>query len=150
MWAVKLCSNKILQFLAGWQVELSNDHITIVVAGAVAVRCLTIDTVGLGSAGADASLISRHLVVAILVSYGRPGIGHAIIFLFCGFFLSSSCFFFPRLISAATDWMSTIVPHMNLECRSEVCCSPVITAVSSERAMIDTVHSSLQLQTRQL
>jgi len=26
----------------------------------------------------------------------------------CGFYLS----FFPRLISAAADWMSTILPHM--------------------------------------
>jgi len=58
-------------------------------------------------------------------------IGQAIIFLPCGFFLlllSSSFFSFPRLISAATDWMSTILLHMawpsaNLECRSEMCCS---------------------------
>jgi len=32
-----------------------------------------------------------------------------IIFLPCGFYLSS---FFPRLISAVGDWMSTILPHM--------------------------------------
>jgi len=39
------------------------------------------------------------------------GIGQAIIFSSCGyfFFLSS---FFPRLISAVGDWMSTILPHM--------------------------------------
>jgi len=37
------------------------------------------------------------------------GIGQAIIFLPCGFYLSS---FFPRLISAVGDWMSTILPHM--------------------------------------
>jgi len=36
------------------------------------------------------------------------GIGQAIIFLPCGFFLS----FFPGLISAAADRMSTILPHM--------------------------------------
>jgi len=39
----------------------------------------------------------------------------AIIFLPCGFFLSFyllSIFFFPRLISAATDRMSTILLHM--------------------------------------
>jgi len=48
------------------------------------------------------------------------GIGQTIIFLSCGFFLS---FFFPRLISAAADWMSTILRYMaNLECRSEMCC----------------------------
>jgi len=37
-------------------------------------------------------------------------------------------FFFPPQISAAADWMSTILPHMvcpsaNLECRSEMCCT---------------------------
>jgi len=37
-------------------------------------------------------------------------IGQAIIFPSCGFFLSSS--FFPRLISAAAHWMSTILRHM--------------------------------------
>jgi len=33
----------------------------------------------------------------------------------CGFYLSSFfllSFFFPRLISAVGDWMSTILPHM--------------------------------------
>ena len=58
--------------------------------------------------------------------------GQAIIFLPCGFFLlllSIFLSFFPRLISAATDWMSTIVmirwrgPSANLECRSEMCYS---------------------------
>jgi len=45
-------------------------------------------------------------------------------------FLLSSSLFFPRLISAVGDWMSTILPHMvwcglsaNLECRSEMCCT---------------------------
>jgi len=54
----------------------------------------------------------------------------AIIFLPCDFYLSSFffLFFFPRLISAATDWISTILLHMagpsaNLECRSEMCCT---------------------------
>jgi len=37
-------------------------------------------------------------------------IGQTIIFLPCDFYLSS--FFFPHLISAAVDWMSTILPHM--------------------------------------
>ena len=42
------------------------------------------------------------------------GIGQAIIFLPCDFYLLllSSSFFFPRLISAVGDWMSTILPHM--------------------------------------
>jgi len=45
----------------------------------------------------------------------------------CNFYLLLS--FFPRLISAAACWMSTILWHMawpysaNLECRSEMCCS---------------------------
>jgi len=36
--------------------------------------------------------------------------GRAIIFLPCSFFLLS--IFFPRLISAAAGWMSTILWHM--------------------------------------
>jgi len=36
-------------------------------------------------------------------------IGQTIIFLPCGFYLSS---FFSRLISAVGSWMSTILPHM--------------------------------------
>ena len=56
-------------------------------------------------------------------------IGQTIIFLPCDFYLSS---FFPHLISAAVDWMSTILPHMvwhpcglsaNLGCRSETWCT---------------------------
>ena len=39
------------------------------------------------------------------------GIGQTIIFSSC-FFLLSSSFLFPRLISAVGDWMSTILPHM--------------------------------------
>jgi len=39
----------------------------------------------------------------------EDGIGQTIIFLPCDFFLSS---FFPRLISAVGNWMSTILPHM--------------------------------------
>ena len=47
----------------------------------------------------------------------------------CGFFYLLS--FFPRLISAVADWMSTIIPHMvwrcglsaNLGRRSETCCT---------------------------
>jgi len=30
----------------------------------------------------------------------------------CDFYLSIYLFFIPRLISAAADWMSTILPHM--------------------------------------
>ena len=49
----------------------------------------------------------------------------------CGFYLLLllSSIFFPRLISAAADWMSTIYfhtwcgPGANLECRPEMCCT---------------------------
>jgi len=42
------------------------------------------------------------------------GIGQAIIFLPCGFFVLPFFYlsFFPRLISAAADRMSTILPHI--------------------------------------
>jgi len=44
--------------------------------------------------------------------YGRP-IGQTIIFSCCGlFFFFFFLSFFPRLISAAADWMSAILPHM--------------------------------------
>jgi len=39
-------------------------------------------------------------------------IGLTIMFLPCGFFLLLSFYLFPRLISAATDWMSPILLHM--------------------------------------
>ena len=50
----------------------------------------------------------RCSVVQHLSLWPPYGIGQAIIFLPCGFFL----LFFPRLISAVGDWMSTILPHM--------------------------------------
>jgi len=58
-------------------------------------------------------------------NYGRPG--QYIIFLPCGFFLSSSSSIylsFPRLISATTDWLFTTWrgPSANSEW-SEMCCS---------------------------
>ena len=42
----------------------------------------------------------------------------------CDFFLLSSSFF-PRLMSAVADWLSTTWcgPSANLECRSEMCCT---------------------------
>jgi len=53
----------------------------------------------------------------------RSRCGH---YIFALWFLSSN--FFPRLISAAADWMSTILRHMvcpsaNLDCRYEICCA---------------------------
>ena len=49
-------------------------------------------------------------------------------YIFILWFLSFYLLFFPRLISAAALWMSTILPHMvfltaNFECRSEMCCT---------------------------
>jgi len=38
--------------------------------------------------------------------------GQVITFYSSDFYLLSSFFFFPRLISAVGDWMSTILPHM--------------------------------------
>ena len=49
-------------------------------------------------------------------------------YIFILFLLSSLFLFFPRLISAVADWMSTYFytrcgPSANLECRSEMCCT---------------------------
>jgi len=52
--------------------------------------------------------------------YGRP-IGQAIIFLPCGFYLSS--IFFPRLIAAASYFHTCCGSSANLECRSEMYCT---------------------------
>ena len=52
-----------------------------------------------------------YILLMLLWSPYGPGIGQTIIFSCCSLFfvLSSS---FPRLISAAADWMSAILPHM--------------------------------------
>jgi len=51
-----------------------------------------------------------------IILWSPYGIGQAIIFLSCGFYLSFFLSFylssFPCLISAVTDWMSTILPHV--------------------------------------
>ena len=47
--------------------------------------------------------------IFMLLLWSSYVIGQTIIFLSCEFL---SSFFFPRLISAAVDWMSTILPHM--------------------------------------
>jgi len=61
----------------------------------------------------DALDVVSNVVTTIcttaFVHYGRP-VDADIIFLPCGFFFYLS--FFPRLISAVADWMSTILPHM--------------------------------------
>jgi len=57
-----------------------------------------------------------HYIFALwfLLSLWSPyGIGRPYIFSCSGlFFFLLSFFFFPRLISAAADWMSAILPHM--------------------------------------
>ena len=40
------------------------------------------------------------------------GIGRPYIFSCCGLFFLLLLLFFPRLISAAAEWMSAILPHM--------------------------------------
>jgi len=53
-------------------------------------------------------------------------------YIFARWFLSSSFFFIPRLISVAVDWMSTVLfytwcgPSVNLERRSEMCCTRLV------------------------
>jgi len=69
----------------------------------------------------------NNIFIAKVVSLWPPYlIGQTIIFLPCGFFFC--LLYFPRLISAVADWMSTILPHMvwpcaNLRCRFETCCT---------------------------
>jgi len=51
------------------------------------------------------SVILRRIFMAVL----RSRCGH---YMFALWFLSFFFLFFPRLISGAGDWMSTILPHM--------------------------------------
>jgi len=57
----------------------------------------------------------RRVNTCCVVLWSPYVIGRPYIFSSCDFYLSiflSSFFFFPRLISAATDWISTILLHM--------------------------------------
>ena len=55
----------------------------------------------------------HHLTSFLSLLWSPCVIRQTIIFLPCDFYLSSSSFFFfPGLISAAVDWMSTILPDM--------------------------------------
>jgi len=59
--------------------------------------------------GGDAAFLSNYFDHLLWSPYV---IGQTIIFLPCDFFLLLLFLFFPRLISATVDWMSTILPHM--------------------------------------
>ena len=54
----------------------------------------------------------RYLFMVALWNRSPYGIGQTIYIFMLWFVLSSSSSFFPRLISAAADWMSAILPHM--------------------------------------
>ena len=63
--------------------------------------------------------VTANCVCVVTVRWKAPvflwspyGIGQTIIFSCCGLFFLSIFLFFPRLISAAADWMSAILPHM--------------------------------------
>ena len=58
---------------------------------------------------ADAGLLVMFVNNKLL--WSPYGIGQTVIFSCCGLFFFL-LFFFPRLISAAADWMSAILPHM--------------------------------------
>jgi len=61
----------------------------------------------------DLQCLLFFYLLSLFLLWSPYGIGQTIIFLPCDFYLSSSLLlFFPRLISAVGDWMSTILPHM--------------------------------------
>jgi len=61
------------------------------------------------------------------------------------YFCPVSFFFFRRLISAVTDWMSTILPHIwyglsaNLECVSEMCCTRLAANAGRKHRYFGTI-----------
>ena len=97
---VGLCSTVVtfVSFSFVFHLFLKSERITSAFFGVKAVIYYLLDTV---------SSITCFL-------WSPYVIGQTIIFLPCDFNLSSFFFFFffPRLISAAVDWMSTILPHM--------------------------------------
>ena len=73
-----------------------------------------------------------------LYSVGRPSrwaLAHISSFFCLSIYLS----FFPRLISAIADWMSTTLPHMvwlcaNFRCRSETCCTGLVANTGCKKS----------------
>jgi len=70
----------------------------------------------------DNFILNVYVIMADV--WNRAGHYIFILWLLLSIFLLSS--FFPRLISAVGDWMSTVLLHMcdlsaNLECRPEMC-----------------------------
>jgi len=76
--------------------------------------------------GGDAAFLSNYFDHLLLLLWPLCVADADIIFLPCGFYLSSS--FSPPIISAVANWMSPILAHMvwlsaNLRCRCETCCT---------------------------
>jgi len=74
--------------------------------------------------------------------YGRPAQQMRTLY-FCPV---SIFLYFPRLISAVADWMSTILPHMvwcglsaNLECRSEMYCTRLTEMQDAKNRHLGTI-----------
>jgi len=57
-------------------------------------------------------VVVKLVMVALWNRADQPGSLQTIIFLPCGFFFLLLLSFFPRLISAVTDWMSAILAHI--------------------------------------
>jgi len=100
-------SRSVQPFLQGslvWQTDRQTDHAT---------RSVTICRIYVRSTAMRPNNSTRHHVLFIMAALYNRG---AIIFLPCSFFLLSIymylSIFFPRLISAAAGWMSTILWHM--------------------------------------
>jgi len=105
----------------GFRVLASLLHGSIVLGVSQILRRWTQGATYIRQGGHQVGHWATYLVMAALCNRA----GHYIFALW----LVSIFFFlllFPRLISAAADWMSTILPHMHgvaLECRSEMCCT---------------------------
>ena len=57
-------------------------------------------------------VIVRQFIMAVADADAYSRCGHYIFLPYVVYFFFLSSFFFPRLISAVGDWMSTILPHM--------------------------------------
>jgi len=87
----------------------------------LARKCLKVKVKGQGHQGQKTAFLALS-AACVRFMFGKTSlasslwspyvIGRPYIFSSCDFYLSSSFFFFPRLISAVGDWIFTILWHM--------------------------------------
>ena len=99
----------------------------------------------LGTAQRGRSVISYDCLVHVwIVFYGRP-IGQAVIFLACGFFLFFLAWSQRPQIGCLRYFYTWCGPSVNLECRSEMCCTRLAGNTEHNIAILAPSHKFVGL-----